>query len=127
MRKLPLILNRPAVALWGTAGASILYLLSAGPVFWLIWNVRLPDWVMDVVYFMYAPLISTINKSQVAAEIWTTYARLWVDVNVGRPATPPRPDPVPPPYLVETAGILIGAWLIWNCVRWVNQRGPGNA
>jgi hypothetical protein len=101
MRKLLLILNRPAVALWGTAGASVMYFLSAGPVFWLIW---------------------TFNNSQLAAEIWRAYARLWVDVTVGRSATPPRPDPVPPPYLVEAAGILIGAWLIWNCVRWLNQR-----
>lgn len=122
MRKLLLILNRPAVALWGTAGASIVYFLSAGPVFWLIWNVRLPDWVMAVVLFIYAPLIWTVNKSEIAREIWTAYARLWVDVTVGRPATPPRPDPVPPLYLVETAGVLIAAWFIWNFVRWVNQR-----
>jgi len=122
MRKLLLILSRPTVALWGTAGASVLYLLSAGPVFWLIWNVRVPDWGISIIYFIYAPLIWTVGNSQVAGEIWRAYAQLWVDVNVGRPATPPRPDPVPPPYLLEVSGILISAWVIWNFVRWVNQR-----
>ncbi len=125
MRKTFRFIRRPVVTFWGSAGLVVCYLLSTGPVYWLIWNIHLPVWSVNVIRVVYGPFISVVNRSEVARYVWLTYSCIWVDSTtraVGQPATPPGPDPVAPPYVVEAAGTLITAWLTWTLVRWLNQR-----
>jgi len=53
--------------------------------------------------------------------VFVVYISFWVDIG-SQQATPNVPMPDAPPHFVEVSGALIGAWLIWNFVRWVNQR-----
>jgi hypothetical protein len=125
-RQLLRFLWRPAVTFWASFGSVVFYPLSAGPACWLLWNFHLPAWSVAVMRFVYCPLISVLNKSDFAKDAWTAYADIWVDNisrTTGQSATQFGPDPVPPPYFVEVAGVLIPAFLVWSLARWINQRG----
>jgi hypothetical protein len=126
MRKALHFIQRPVMTFWGSTGVVVCYLLSTGPVFWVIWNIHLPVWCVNVIRVVYGPFISAVNRSDVAQYVWLIYSWVWVDRttrSVGQPATPMGPDPVAPPFVVEAAGILIAAWLMGTFVRWLNQRG----
>lgn len=123
VRKLLAILWRPAVSFWGCLGVLSLYFLSTGPFVWLVFNVRLPTWIAVGFAYLYSPISWAIQKSEVLQTIILAYVGLWVDIMAGvQPATPDVPTPDEPPFFVEFSGTLIGAWLVWNFVRWVNQR-----
>ena len=123
MRKMLAFLWRPGVALWGTIGLLAFYVLLAGPIVWLFWRYHLPDWLALTIHVVYAPLSWTFDNSQMFQEVWGIYRGLWVDIGAGSQATPPPTQlPGAPPYFVETSGTLMGAWLVWNFVRWINQR-----
>lgn len=122
VRRLLKFLWRPAVCLWGTLGALALYFLMAGPLVWLVWNVQLPDWLAVVISVVLRPLEWIYEESDVLHELLDAYVKLWVDFTKGSPATQPMPMPDGPPYFVGISGTLIGAWLVWNIVRWINQR-----
>lgn len=121
MRKLIRFLWRPAVAFWGTIGLLVLYPMSAGLFVWLYWNVRLPEWATFGMHFFYQPIGWVVNESEIFRALWFRYAGIWVDMNI-QPATLTQPrDIPPPPFFSELTGTLLGAWLIWNLVRWVGQ------
>lgn len=125
MRKTLRFIRRPVVTFWGSTGIVVCYLLSTGPVYWLIWNIHLPAWCVNVIRVVYGPFISVLNKSDVAKDVWLAYSSVWVDSitrAVGQPATQTGPDPALPSYVVEIAGTVIAAGLIWALVRWLNQR-----
>ena len=121
MAKLLRFLWRPAVALWGTVGALALYFLMAGPVVLLFWNVNLPDWFADAMLHVYSPLNTLSMESSTVQTIWKAYIQLWVNLNV-QPATQTRLVPDPPLFFLQFADTLLGAWLVWNFVRLMNQR-----
>jgi hypothetical protein len=121
MRRTLDFLMRPAVSLWGTIGVFTLYILSYGPATWLAWNVSLPRWVAIPMTYVYWPIAWWVAGSEVVRPIASGYIRLWVDYTVGTPATRNPPLLHAPPFFLEVSGTLIGAWLIWNLVRWVNQ------
>ncbi|HEY3968140.1 MAG TPA: hypothetical protein VGM05_26495 [Planctomycetaceae bacterium] len=119
MGKLLRFLMRPGVALLLSIGVIVLYTLSAGPAFWMMWNVSLPRIAGDGFRYFYTPLAWVAQKSNVG-EVLESYAALWIDES--RPAaTDIGTWSQPPPFFLEIAGALLGAWLIWNFVRWVNQ------
>ena len=122
MRKLFDFLKRPAVTLWLSIGVLVAYPLSIGPALLLVWKVRVPKVAVDCFRYFYSPLASFGNESMRA--ILESYAGLWVDAQEPK-STEYRPWPEPPPFFAEVIGTLIGAWLIWNFVRWVNQRKVG--
>jgi len=122
MRRLFNFMCRPVVSLWGTIGILVVYPLSAGPFVWLIWNVRLPDWAALGILFFFQPFGWVVKKSEICSELWFRYAQLWVNITNGQTATDVRLDIPLPPFFVEFTGSLVGAWLIWNFVRWVNQQ-----
>jgi len=123
MRKLFSLLKRPAVALWGTIGLLLFYQLSAGPVVWLVWNVRLPEWVGEGLNWFYSPLNALTMNSEFYSQFWGMYrARCVGQMATGGPATRIGPAPELPQFLVVVSGAVIGAWLIWNLVSLVNER-----
>lgn len=122
MRKLFNFLMRPAVALWGTIGLTALYVLSVGPAFWLWCHVPLPGWAARMLHTFFTPLFWAVQKSDFTRRAYASYVYLWTDP-VGKPATEYRPKwPDAPPFITECLAMLMGAWLVWNFVRWVNQR-----
>lgn len=126
MRKLLAFLWRPAVSFWGSVGALALYFLSTGPVFWLLWNFHLPRWFACLFTYIYCPIGWAASSSKTCDAILISYIALWIDLpsifSGAQPATPNVPSPGPPPFFVEVSGTLVGAWLVWNFVRWMNQR-----
>lgn len=120
---LPKFLKSPAVCLWGTISLLALYPLSAGPVWWLICHTRFSERSLGFVYYIYAPVSWLSAKSDFMNSMSKKYLDFWHD-KYTLAATPNyghvRPDE--PPMFTELAGTLLGAWLIWNFVRWMNQR-----
>lgn len=98
----------------------VLYLLSVGPAVWLLSNIAFPEWVEEGYNCLYCPLTLLADRSDFVAEILEGYAEFCCN-SEGPPATNIHLSD-PPPFLVEFLGTLIGAWLIWNFVRWLNQR-----
>ena len=127
MRRLLAFFWRPNVAFWGTIAALVLYFLSAGPLVWILWQVRLPDWLAVAINFAYCPFDWAFRKSKSFEAIWTAYRDVWVDTNMGQPATPFVAMPDPPAFFLEACGTLLGCWLVWNFVRWVNQLKPASS
>jgi len=99
----------------------LLYALSIGPAVWLIFHVHLPDWTSVGVHYFFCPLSWALAKSEQLTNVVVVYMTFWVDIT-SHPATQNVQLPEAPPFFVEVSGTLIGAWLIWNFVRWVNQR-----
>jgi hypothetical protein len=121
MRRLIKFLWRPAVAFWGTIGLLVLYLLSVGPAAWMSWNLPLPEWLASGIAYLYCPLNPLDENSATVAEAFAMYVDIWVDYDVP-PSTIYAFRYDPPPFFIEVSGTVIGAWLIWNFVRWMNQR-----
>ena len=124
MRKLFDFLKRPAVTLWLSIGVLVAYPLSIGPALLLVWKVRVPKVAVDCFRYFYSPLAALPGRSELMGAILETYAGLWVDSQEPK-VTDYRPWPEPPPFFVEVFGTFISAWLIWNFVRWLNQRKVG--
>jgi hypothetical protein len=126
MRKLFDFLMRPAVTLWLSAGLLIAYPLSSGPAFFIVWNVELPAFMVDGFRYFFAPLAAFVHDSKHIDPWLEAYVFLWLDVSQPQ-ANEYQPWPEPPPFFLEVSGTLIGAWFVWNFVRWLNQRAAGSA
>jgi hypothetical protein len=112
---------KPDLALSLSIGVLVVYPLSLGPAIWVIWNFHVPETARDGFNYIYSPLVSVAGKSEPFGSVLEKYAELWVDES-HESVTDYRPWPEPPPFLIEVTGTLIGAWLVWNFVRWMNQR-----
>jgi hypothetical protein len=125
--KLLKFLLRPSVSLLLSIGALVAYPLSVGPAVWVMWNFHVPEIARAGFSYIYSPLVSVAGKSETVGRGLEGYAGFWVDGSQ-EAATKFKPWwPEPPPFLIEVTGTLIGAWLVWNLVRWVNQRSTRSA
>jgi hypothetical protein len=115
---------RPAVTLWGSIGMLALYVLSFEPVYWLMWKVPYPEWAVIGIGYLYSPIWWATSKSDSLGNAEWNCRRLWLDPNTVS-ATPFYDVPLrdEPLFFTEIASTIIFAWVIWNFVRWVNQRG----
>jgi hypothetical protein len=128
MRKVLAFLWRPSVSLWGSVGIFTLYFLSTGPFIWLVMNVQLPEWMAVVLTYFYCPISWAFRHSEFLQTIVLAYVGLWADVTgAQQPATPDVLPPAEPPFFVEVSGALVGAWLLWNFIRWINQLKTPNS
>ncbi len=121
MRRLVRILWRPAISFWASAGLLLAYPLSVGPASWLLWNIRLPDAAVTTLEIFYCPLVSGLSQSSSVQAIMFYYERLWADFS-RQSASRLTHIPKAPPLFPEAMGAVVGAWMIWQFVRWLNQR-----
>ena len=110
-------------AVCGSLGFLLLYVLSTGPMSWIVWHVAVSNSGGRVIQWSYLPLRWMFLKSNFFMKPLTTYTRFWLEESVS-PKTQlqsffygetPRP-------LSALAGVLLGAWLIFVVVRWLNRR-----
>jgi hypothetical protein len=114
------------VALFGTIGSLTIYILSVGPAAALL-NADSPQWAWNAFGYVYCPLCWLAAKSDTFASFTSGYIRLFFDET----SVPANQNSVPsvqywpdePPFFVDASSTLLGAFLIWNVVRWFNQRG----
>jgi hypothetical protein len=111
------------VAFFGTIGLLALYILAYGPVVWLLWHVELPKAVGNALAILFSP-VSWTDSAVKGVSALEEYVELWLSFSEERdePATA-FVSINRPPYVLEFLGCVLAAWLTWNLVRWVNQRG----
>jgi len=75
--------KKPGIAFWATtmtAAVTLIYPLSIGPSFWLLY--RLEDRFSERVFeYAYAPLFWALeNGPEWLSSLFTVYIKLWVDL-----------------------------------------------
>ncbi len=122
MRAIFEFLKRPAVTFWISIAVLAGYPLSIGPAFYVIWNVRLPEIVVDGFWYFYCPVASVAQKSEVFGPVMESYVLLWLDFDREPVNNVTKNWPEPPPFFIEAFGAFAGAWIVWTFVRWLNRR-----
>jgi hypothetical protein len=76
--------KKPAVALWSTVvviALLVMYPLSWGPAWWLIWNVRLPDWTVATILAFEKPAAIALSSTKPTTRFAAWYWGLGIDQN----------------------------------------------